>query len=75
MIKLILGKHITFENCTKSGRKADEVAILFVPSMSIIANPTLSHYLGFLQPFEIISGLYASFFFSRDYLLFKISQL
>ena len=43
MIKLILGKHITFENYIKSGRKADEVDILFVLSMSIIANPTLSH--------------------------------
>ena len=59
MIKLILGKHITYENYSRSGRKVNEVAVIFVPSVNTIRNPTLSPCLGFLQPLEVVSDVYA----------------
>ena len=72
-MKLISGKHITFENYNRSGRKQNEVAVIFVPSVSTITDLRLSHCVGF-QLLEIISCVYASFS-HLEIILSKISQL
>ena len=59
MIKLILGKCITFESYNRAGRKQNEVAVILMLSVNTITDPGPT-YLGF-QLLEIISATYVFF--------------